>query len=514
MATQTEVPRVRAPEVAAADAARGRLYDVAVIGVPAIVALVLCLIELTSRSLWLDEAATVAIASQHGSAFWHAAAHDGGNMLGYYALLHVLIGWFGDGAFVIRLPSVIACGATAGAVALLGLRLFDRRVALAAGLLTAVSLPLVFWGQDARGYAAMVALVAGSFVAFAALVDGPRRRGPWIVYLVLTALSVYASYVAIFALPAQLVALAACRRRAWRRALSAMAACVVCWIPLAVLALSRGSGQLFWIGRPTFKLGRQVAGALTSAGFEPNFHPVAIATPLAILTVLLLLFACVRVVRGREWGAVLTLSWLVVPVGLMVVWSFIGQPIFTPRNLLVSLPAVSVLLAWVLLRSSLPPVAAWLAVGVLIALRAVALAPSYGTSPENWRAATAYVLHASRPGDCVAFYPLDAVDAVRLLLGPTGAAPCRAVRNAGGSGRVFAGVAGRESPGPAYWGDRGVPRTLRALRGGAPRSGASVSAPGDAVVRLRERDLGLAVYTVTAGRLGLTAAPGGGCGRP
>ncbi len=50
----------------------------------------------------------MAIAGQHGSALWHAAAHDGGNMLGYYALLHVLIGWFGDGAFVIRLPSVIA----------------------------------------------------------------------------------------------------------------------------------------------------------------------------------------------------------------------------------------------------------------------------------------------------------------------------------------------------------------------------------------------------------------------
>ena len=93
-------------------------------------------------------------------------------MLGYYAVLHVLIGWFGDGAFVIRLASVIAAGAAAAAVGLLGLRLFDRRVALAAGLLTAVSLPLVFWGQDARGYAAMVALVAGSFVAFAAIVDG------------------------------------------------------------------------------------------------------------------------------------------------------------------------------------------------------------------------------------------------------------------------------------------------------------------------------------------------------
>ena len=408
MATQTEIPQVRAPEPAVGPASRGRVRDVAVVALPALAALALCLIELTTRSLWLDEAATVAIAGQYGSAFWSAAAHDGGNMLGYYALLHLLIGWFGDGAFVIRLPSVLAAAGAAGAVSLLGLRLFDRRVALAAGLLAAVSLPLVFWGQDARGYAAMVALVAGSFVAFAALVHGPRRRGPWIAYVVLTTLAVYASYVAIFALPAQLLALALCRRHAWRRAACAMAACALCWIPLAVLALNRGSGQLFWIALPNFKLERQVVQALTSAGFEPNFHPVAVATPLAILTVALLIFATARIVRRREWGPILALSWLVVPVGLMLIWSFIGQPIFTPRNLLVSLPAVALLLGWVIMSSRVSPVLAWLAVGVLIALRAVALAPSYGTSPENWRAATAYVTHAARPGDCVAFYPLDA----------------------------------------------------------------------------------------------------------
>jgi mannosyltransferase len=409
MATQTELPRTGAPSAAAGRVAeRGRLRDIAVVGGPAIVAIALCLIELTTRSLWLDEAATVAIASQHGSAFWHAAAHDGGNMLGYYALLHVLIGWFGDGAFVIRVPSVIASGFAAGAVGLLGLRLFDRRVALAAGLLTAVSLPLVFWGQDARGYAAMVALVAGSFVAFVAVVDGPRRRGPWITYVVLTTLSVYASYVAIFAVAAQLVALAALHRRAWRRAATAVGVCVVCWIPLAVLAISRGSNQLFWIARPNLAAAKQVALALTSAGFEPNFHPTAVAAVLAIATVALLLLAAVRIVREPRWGAGLVLSWLIIPVGLMLIWSFIGQPIFTPRNLLVSLPAVALLLAWVLLRSRLSPVVAWLAVAVLIALRAVALGPSYGTSPENWRAATAYVLQASQPGDCIAFYPLDA----------------------------------------------------------------------------------------------------------
>ncbi len=356
MATQTEVPRVRAPETAVRSASRGRLYDVAVVVVPAVVALALCMYELTTRSLWLDEAATVAIAGQHSSALWSAIAHDGGNMLGYYALLHVLIGWFGDGAFVIRAPSVLAAGGAAGAVSLLGLRLFDRRVALAAGLLTAVSLPLVFWGQDARGYAAMVALVAGSFVAFAALVQSGGRRA-WIAYVLLTALSVYASFVAIFAVPAQLVALAWLRRGGdWRRVASALAACVVCWIPLAVLALSRGSNQLFWIPRPNLTAEKQVILALTSAGFEPNFRPSAVTTALAIVTVALVLAAMVMIVRaGRDgrWGPSLALSWLVVPLVLMWLESLVGEPIFTPRNLLVSLPAVALLLGWVITRSRL-----------------------------------------------------------------------------------------------------------------------------------------------------------------
>jgi mannosyltransferase len=393
---------VREPAAAPGAPARDRRFaDVAVVAGPAALAVVLCLIELTTRSLWLDEAATAAIASQHGSALWSAIARDGGNMLGYYAVMHVLIGWFGHGVLVLRLPSALAAGAATGAVSLLGMRLFDRRVALAAGLLSAVSLPLVFWGQDARGYAAMVALVAGSFAAFAALVESGSRRA-WIAYVVLTTLAVFMSFLAILAVPAQLVALA-WRRQAWRRVATALGLCAVCWIPLAVLAASRGGGQLFWIPRPSLTTEKQVILALTSAGFEPNFQPTWATAALAIVTVALLLIAFVRIARTPDWGALLAVSWLVVPVILMWLESLVGQPIFTARNLLVSLPAVALVLGWLLARTRV----GWVALAVVLGLRVVALAPSYGVSPENWRAATAYVLASERPGDCVAFYPLD-----------------------------------------------------------------------------------------------------------
>lgn len=402
MATQVEPAPGRVRE--AAPAREREAWDVAVVAGPAVLAIALCLYELTTRSLWLDEAATVAIASQHGSALWHAMAHDGGNMLGYYALVHVLVGWFGTGPLVIRLPSVVAAGVSVAAVALLGLRAFDRRTALFAGLIAAVSLPLVFWGQDARGYAPMMALVAGSFAAFASLVERPGRRGPWFAYVGCTALAMYASYVAIFALPAQLLALA-WRRDAWRRAVGAISVSAVCWIPLAILALTRGGGQLFWIPRPSLTTEKQVILALTSAGFEPNFHSSWVATVLAIVTVALLVGAAVLIARrGAPWVVLLALFWLLVPVVLMWLESLVGQSIFTARNLLVSLPAVALLLGWVLTRSRF----AWPAVAVVIALRAAVLAPTYGTSPENWRAVTAFVTQAERPGDCVVFYPQDA----------------------------------------------------------------------------------------------------------
>jgi hypothetical protein len=113
MATLVRDPKAAPPRPLAREP---RLWDVTAVAAPAALAVALCLYELTTRSLWLDEAATVAIAGQHGSALWNAISHDGGNMLGYYALMHVLVGWFGHGALVIRLPSVVAAGAAAAAV--------------------------------------------------------------------------------------------------------------------------------------------------------------------------------------------------------------------------------------------------------------------------------------------------------------------------------------------------------------------------------------------------------------
>ena len=214
----------------------------AFVAVPTLLALVLGAADLDGRSIWLDEAATASITAQHGAALGSAMARDGGNMLGYYALVHVLVGWFGSNLFVLRLPSVIGAAVTTALVAVLARRWFSRRVALVAGLFSAVSLPAVYWSQNARSYALMMAFVTASYLSFCALVDQPEgTRGGWrafVLYVATTTLALYMSFVAVLVIPAQLVALIGRRRRV-RPVVAAVVVVAAMCAPLAALAAAR-----------------------------------------------------------------------------------------------------------------------------------------------------------------------------------------------------------------------------------------------------------------------------------
>jgi hypothetical protein len=109
----------------------------------------------------------------------------------------------------------------------------------------------------------------------------------------------------------------------------------------------------------------------------------------------------------RPRRASLPFAWLVLPVGVAFAESLAGQPVFIARNLLTVLPAVAILLGLALADRRLPKLAAGALVAAFIVLRALQLAPAYGTSPEDWRAASAYVLSHAAAGDCSAFYPAD-----------------------------------------------------------------------------------------------------------
>ena len=429
--------RRRAPET--------RTRDRLAVAIPTAVSAVLCLLEISDRSIGFDESATVTIAAQHGSALGSAIAHDGGNMSGYYLLEHLVIAAFGNGIAVVRFPSVIAAVATVALIGAIALHLFGYRAAFAAGFLVAVSLPLVFWAQSARGYALMVAFVTAAYLVLILIVARAGQLAPgaaprsdhraWAAFVVLMALATYSSFVAALVIPAQLLVLLPRRRRAHVRPFmfSFVAYAVLC-APLFVLAVRRGSGQLFWVPRPTHKIEVQVLQELTSAGLQPSFHRTATTAPLLIATVAAVIAiagwaAWLWWQRDSSWGLGVALAWLVVPVGITFVYSLIAQPLFQPRNVLMAVPAVALLLGAALGHRGLPKSLAPAALVVLVALRALQLGASYGVSPEPWQQAAAYVQASARPGDCIAFYPLDGRMAFQYYIGTEQVADASAPRS-------------------------------------------------------------------------------------
>ena len=154
----------------------------------------------------------------------------------------------------------------------------DRRIAIAAGLITVVSLPIVFWGQNLRGYALLVTLATASFLALIAILQTPAGRAPsrgaLAAYVLTTLGALYVGYDAALVIPAQLAMLLLFRERA-RVVIGCLAAVLVLSVPLLVLALQRGSGQLFWVTPLSWHVAQQAAVTLLSAGMPPNFHGTA-----------------------------------------------------------------------------------------------------------------------------------------------------------------------------------------------------------------------------------------------
>ena len=288
----------------------------------------------------------------------------------------------------------------------------------------------------------------------------------------------YASYVAIFAVPAQLVVLA-WRPRAWRRVASARSRCAPCagsrW---RCSRSSRGSDQLFWIARPNLTsreagragadVGRLRAELPPDRGRRGRWRSRRWR-------------CCCSPPRGSPadragvdrwrcpgWSSRSALMWLE---------SLVGQPIFTPAQ-----PARVAARGGAAARLGDHAAAgfrrwlAWLAVGVLIALRAVRAGTELRHLARELarrhrvlgRCRAARRLHrvlSARCADAVRVLHRDGRCAphVEQYETPTVPTGCRAR------------VAGREPPGAADR-DRRVPRALRPLRRAARGARATVSA--------------------------------------
>jgi mannosyltransferase len=380
-----------------APAGRRLLVVAALTLVPAVIAGV----TIGRRSLWFDEAISVAIARQDLGSVLHTISTREANMALYYVLLH---GWLGLGQdeVTIRQLSLLAAVATIPIFFSLAGRLFGAWVAVGGTLLLGLNGFFLEFAQEARGYSlAVLAAVAASWLLiWAAEAPSPRR---WLAYALVAAASLYVHFFCAFVVLAHAIALSLGRRERihtpWRTLVATFGLIGLLGLPL-VAFLALGSGpEIEWVGAVSARGLARVADSLTGHGGPPLIVGYAIASLTAVTW---LVRRPATAAREFGWPVLFALSWLVVPMVATLAVSIV-KPVLVDRFLLPAVPALCLLAAACMTR--LRPIAAGAAlVGVLVVGTGVAaIRHMTSVEKEDWRAAAGAVLAESAATDGAVF---------------------------------------------------------------------------------------------------------------
>ena len=338
--------------------------------IPALLAGALGIVGIGDKSLSLDQSTSALLARLPTLDLivymWHNELHGSP----YYLLLNAW-SFLGTSEVVLRLLSVLI-----GVVAVIATYYVGRRfgVGLLAALLLACAPLFVQYEQDAHEYTLLMAWASISTLAYLRYLERPVRLRA-LVYIICGSTMIYVHPVGAFVIGAHGIwSLIRAQPRQRLRAVALFVPIGIAWLPMVRFMLVHRD-KISWIpplsGATVSQAAIELCGGALAAG--------AIAVLLAL--------------RARR--DVVSL-WLVVPVMGTLAVSALVQPMLQSRYLLVVLPAMAIIIA----RNRR------VAVAVLAALFVAGVLNWYASpSPEDWRAAVAFIEEDTAPGDGVVFSP-------------------------------------------------------------------------------------------------------------
>jgi mannosyltransferase len=371
---------------------------------------------LGQQSFWLDEAVTGRLMRLGFGSMLRAIPQSESTPPLYYVVAWLWTRVFGVSEVGLRSLSAVLGTLTIPLLYAAGARLFDRRAGLAAAALGSFAPLLIWYSQEARSYALLVALCAAGLWAFAAALEPGAGRRPLWLWAVAGGLALATHYFAVFLVGPELCWLA------WKRgrpAVPALGLVVLAGLGVAPLAIhQRANGGAGFIARTP--LGTRLAQAVKQLALG---YDAPADTPLVVIGCVLGVAAIWLVVRRLSGRGRLTAIWLgglaAATVVLPVVLALLGEDYLITRNLLVAWVPAGLALAGVLAsgrRAGLIVLAGVCGVGLAVTLgvdlntryqrddwRGVARAVPVGTvsaievTPASGRLALEYYLPSARP---------------------------------------------------------------------------------------------------------------------
>ena len=357
-------------------------------------------------SFWYDEAATISASySRSLGQLWQMLGNVDAVHGLYYLFMHGWFQIFPPTEFWSRAPSGLAVGGAAAGIVVLGKQFSSRTVALSAGILCGI-LPRTTWaGIEARPYA--MSMMAAVWLSVLLVVAARREsRWCWLSYGIVLALSILLDMYLALVLLAHVVFMCIFRRT--RTALIPFAVTsglTVCALAPFMIEVVGQVQQIKWIA----PIGRRtIEDVFVQQYFERNPSFAVLAALVAVAALVLWRWTSVKLTANDRQLLTLAAAWLVIPTALIVIWSAVAHPIYTPRYLSFTAPAMGLVLGVCIGALAVKPWAAPI-LAALVSLFAMAAAPNYIRAQRNPYAkygmdysqvADLITAHAA-PGDCL-----------------------------------------------------------------------------------------------------------------
>lgn len=365
-------------------------------------AVVLCAAGAARPSLWFDEAATISAATRSVPQLWDLLGHIDAVHGLYYLGMHGWFSIFPATEFWSRFSSCLAIGGAAGGVVVLGRQFGTRTLSVCAGILFAM-LPRITWaGIEARSYS-WSTLAAVWLTVLLVCAIRRDRSALWLSYGALLAVSAVLNiFVVLMVIPhAAAIAVLCSRRRTRIRWASVTAGAILVLVPFVLWCRSQ-SFQVGWISH----LGlHSLIEVLVRQYFD---HSVAFAVLAAAVLGAPLVVRRLRPTDDGTRRLVLVAAvWVVAPTVVLLVYSAVAQPLYYPRYLSFTTPAMALLLAVCVVAVARSR--EWIT--AVLAVFAVAATPNYlmvqrgpyAKEGMDFSQVADVISAHSSPGDCIIF---------------------------------------------------------------------------------------------------------------
>ena len=344
-------------------------------------------------SLWFDEAATISAGTRSVPELWRMLGNIDAVHGLYYLLMHGWFALFPATEFMSRLSSSLAVGLAAAGVVIMGRQLSTRQVGLAAGLAFAI-LPRVTWaGMETRSYAWTMA-AAIWLTAFCVLAARRNRKALWAGYGVLVICATLLNVFLVLIVPVHAVVVRVCGQgrnalRGWSIAAAASVAAVVPFLLFTHTQLF----QVRWIS----PLQPGTVVTIVQDQYFDRAWPFAVLAGISLTAGAITLRRCDRL-------ATIAIAWIVIPTAVLLLYSAVRQPIYYPRYLSFTAPAMALLLG----QSVVAVGRTRAGIAAILATLAVAAAPNYlaqrgpyAKESMDYSQVADVIERNAAPGDCL-----------------------------------------------------------------------------------------------------------------